>query len=196
MNYFTDGSLFRYNTNEQAIGDTKYKELNIVYNMKGNTYLDKALDGIPIECCINNLKSDNYHQRIDIQKTESVNSSGSLEKINISYKNNEKNNYKKYKKCKNNKINYKKYKNYDIDNICEFCGILGCFHLQLEDISYYTDYDDYIYDDYYFDDYYFDDEYYLDDNILRRNGRTDNEEDEYWDNLRDQYNDALNGYDT
>jgi hypothetical protein len=189
MNYFTDGSLFRYNTIEQEIGDTKYKEQNIVYNMKGNTYLDKALDGVPIECCINNLESNNYHQKLDIPKLEDVNSSGSLEKINISYKNNEKNNYKKYKKCKNNKINNKKYKNYDIDNICEFCGMLGCIHLELEDDT--TD------DDYTYDDYYSDNEYYLDDNMLRRNGRTDNEEDEYWDNLRDQYidYDALNGYD-
>ena len=101
---------------------------NVVYNSKNNSYLEKALDGVPIELCYNN----DYDTITTIIKKNTVTekNSSSLEKCSYVYKNIIKEKYliNKTRKIKNTKRKSRHYKNFDIDNECEICGIIGHKH--------------------------------------------------------------------
>lgn len=101
---------------------------NAVYNSKNNSYLEKALDGVPVELCYNNDKQDTIilrKENIIIEKKPN-----NLERCSSVYKKIIKEKYlkKKIRKAKNTKRKHGHYKNYDIDNQCETCGIIGCKH--------------------------------------------------------------------
>jgi hypothetical protein len=198
--YFTDGSLFRY------------KEQHIVYNKKGITYLDKALDDIPIECCIYDEFSSSAtlmakEKNELVSRNDLISSKQNLERITVSYKSINKKNFslrESDNKCVNNKQNYKFYKNYDLDNICDFCGDFYNELCCLENF-YEVGHEN---EDYYDEDYY-DEDYYDEDYYNNYWNYYDSRRREYWNNQYDLQErireelmidyeadyDALNGYD-
>lgn len=123
MNSFADGSKFRI---ENGFAVYNYKSIN-------NSYLEKALDGIPIELFYNEGPEDDgpkntktLIQKAAVLEKNSIN----LEKSSCVYKKIIKEKYlkKKTRKAKNTKTKHRYYKNFDIDNQCEICGIIGCKH--------------------------------------------------------------------
>ncbi len=140
MNSFVDASRFRIENG------------NAVYNSINDSYLEKALDGVPIELCYNDNEQENT--KTLIQKTPVIleKKSINLERCSSVYKKIIKEKYlkKKTKKAKNTKRKHGHYKNFDIDNQCEICGIIGSKHevgcknelqntLDYENMQYYNE---------------------------------------------------------
>ncbi len=161
MNYFRDSGAFII------------KDGRALYNKKGTSYLDKAINGLAIEDCYNEDIPDPICKIIE-KKTQIKESSSNLEKCSCITINKKKftRQYVGKKISNKKKRGHRIYKNFDIDNVCSQTGLIGCGeceeHYDLYDYDLYDYYSYYSEDDYYDNirDYYDYSDYYDDDIIF------------------------------
>jgi hypothetical protein len=134
MNSFKDSDIFLF------------KDGMAIYNKKGDSFLDKARNGLSIEQCYNEEDSEAkeikfVNKIISEKETNRV----SLER-SCCVRNNEKKYTKKYnekKICNKKKRGYRVYKNLDVDNTCEHTGLIGCMECDEHYIYEYKEYYEY-----------------------------------------------------